>query len=402
MNFCETDIKLMQLIQRRNLGKSSIRKYNVVFSEIYEIVGKTPSQLIDEAKKEEQPFINKEGIPQVLDLSERKINSYQLVYNNFLENRDISESTKRHKMLMFRAIFKEYDIAMPKMVQYNTLIARTRIKDIPSWDDVRRSLDFCKTSRDKALVCLLATSGMRGGDVVNLTIQDFLEATSIYNHGSDLDELLSRDPYEIIPCYDFFPEKTKKDGNLCITFNTGECTNFIFKHIKARIEEGYSVELESPLFRGSGRISEFLTVDWLRRILKSLNVSLNLGRDKNGLFGKFRGHNLRKLFSTTCRQNITNVVVKADKYSELDVVSIFTGHIPPNMSNSEIYDAVDSEDSFDSYLRKNYEALIPYLAIDKEKFSVKEDKNNLENEILKIKESFDVLLNNKEQLSSKY
>lgn len=204
-------------------------------------------------------------------------------------------------MLMFRAIFKEYDIKMPKMVQYNTLIRRTRVKDIPSFNDVRKSLDFCKTSRDKALVCLLATSGMCGGDVVSLTIQDFLEATSIYNHGMDLDELLSMNPYDIVPCYDFFPEKTKKDGNLCITFNTGECTNFIFKHIKARIEEGYSVELESPLFRGSGRISEFLTVDWLRRILKSLNDSLNLGKDKNGLFGKFRGHNLRKLFSTNCR-----------------------------------------------------------------------------------------------------
>jgi len=314
MEFSETDIKLMQLVQRRKLDNSSMRKYNVVFREIYELIGKTPSQLIAEAKKEEQPFTNEECIPQILDLSERKINTYQLTYNNFLENREIAESTKKHKMLMFRALFKEYDIKMPRMIQYDTLISRTRNKDIPSWENVRRSLDFCKTSRDKGLVCLLATSGMRGGDVVRLTIQDFLEATSIYNHNMDLDELLSMNPYEIIPCYDFFPEKTKKEGNLCITFNTGYCTHFIFKHIKARLEEGYSVELESPLFRGSGRISEFITVDWLRRILQSLNVSLNLGRDKNGLFGKFQGHNLRKLFSTTCRQNITNVVVKADKY----------------------------------------------------------------------------------------
>ena len=401
MKFAETDVKLMQLIQRRNLGKSSMIKYNVVFREIYGLIGKTPSELIAEAKKEEQPFINEEGIPEILDLSERKINTYQLAYNNYLESREIAESTKKHKMLMFRAIFKEYDIKMPRMVQYNTLISRTRVNDIPSWDDVRRSLDFCKSNRDKALVCLLATSGMRGGDVVRLTVQDFLEATSIYNHGMNLDELLSKNPYEIIPCYDFFPEKTKKDGNLCITFNTGECSYFIFKHIKARLDEGYPVELESPLFGGTGRFSNFLTVDWLRRILQSLNVSLNLGRDKNGLFGKFRGHNLRKLFSTTCRQNITNVVVKADKYSELDVVSIFTGHTPPNMGNSEVYDAVDSEDHFDSYLRKNYEALIPYLTIDKKVVPIKEGNKNLEfDEIMKIKESVNALLDNREHLTS--
>lgn len=391
----------MQLIQRRNLGKSSIRKYNVVFKEIYDIIGKTPSQLIAEAKKEEQPFNNEEGIPQLLDLSERKVNSYQLLYNNLLESRDISESTKRHKMLIFRAIFKEYDITMPKMVQYDTFISRTRLKDIPTWDDVKRSLKYCKNNRDKALVCLLSTSGMRGGDIVSLTIQDFLEATSIYNHKSSLDKLLSKNPFQIIPCYDFFPEKTKKDGNLCITFNTGECTHFIFEHIKDRIKEGHSVELESPLLRSTGRISEFVTVDLLGRILNNLNHSLNLGKDKNGIFGKFRGHNLRKLFSSTCRRNITNVVVKADKYSELDVVSIFTGHIPPNTSNSEIYDAVDSEDSFDSYLRKNYEALIPYLTINKKQTPIEKENNNLEGEIMKIKESVDILMSNKSQLVSK-
>ena len=246
----------------------------------------------------------------------------------------------------------------------------------------------------------MATSGMRGGDIVSLTIQDFLEATSIYNHSSELDELLSKNPYEIIPCYDFFPEKTKKEGNLCITFNTGECTYFIFEHIKERIKEGHSVELESALFRNSGS-SDFLSADWLRRILQRLNNNLKIGKDKNGLYGKFRGHNLRKLFSSTCRRNITNVVVKADKYSELDVVSILTGHVPPNMSNSEIYDAVDSEDHFDSYLRKNYEALIHYLIIDKEQYSVKEDNKNLEyDEIIKIKESVNVLLNNREQIIS--
>ena len=389
----------MQSIQRRNLGKASIRKYNIVFREVYKLIGKTPSQLIAEAKKEEQPFTNEEGNPQVLDLSERKINTYQLLYNNFLERKGNSEGVKKHKIVYFRALFKEYGIKMPRMIKYNTSIRRTRIKDIPSWDDINRSLGFCKSNRDKVLVSLMATWDMRGGDIVSLTIQDFLEVTSIYNHSMDLDELLSKNPYEIIPCYGFFPEKTQKEGNLCITFNTGECGYYIFEHLKERIKEGYSIELESALFRNSGT-SKFLSADWLRRILQNLNTNLNLGKDKNGLFGKFRGHNLRKLFSTTCRRNITNVVVKADKYSELDVVSIFTGHVPPNMSNSEVYDAVDSEDSFDSYLRKNYEALIPYLTINKEQFSVKEDNKNLENEIIKIKESVDILLNSKNQLVS--
>lgn len=59
MKFAETDIKLMQLIQRRNLGKSSIGKYNVVFREIYGLIGKSPSQLIVEQKKKNNHLLTK-------------------------------------------------------------------------------------------------------------------------------------------------------------------------------------------------------------------------------------------------------------------------------------------------------------------------------------------------------
>ncbi|KZX15713.1 hypothetical protein MBCUT_13240 [Methanobrevibacter cuticularis] len=46
------------------------------------------------------------------------------------------------------------------------------------------------------------------------------------------------------------PIKTINQGNLCVTFNMGECTYYIFEYLKERIEEGYSVKLDEPLFRG--------------------------------------------------------------------------------------------------------------------------------------------------------
>lgn len=128
---------------------------------------------------------------------------------------------------------------------------------------------------------------------------------------------------------------------------------------------------------------------------------MGFGKDKNGYYGKFRAHNLRKLFSTTCRKNITNIVVKNDKYTELDVISIFTGHSPPNMNNSEVYDAIDDVDGPNNPLRQTYESLMPYLTIDKNKQKFEKDDDSLENEIMKIKESVDILLNNKNQLVSK-
>lgn len=43
----------MQLIRRSNLGKLGIRKNNIIFRKIHELIGKTPSQSIAEDKKEE-------------------------------------------------------------------------------------------------------------------------------------------------------------------------------------------------------------------------------------------------------------------------------------------------------------------------------------------------------------
>ena len=113
------------------------------------------------------------------------------------------------------------------------------------------------------------------------------------------------------------------------------------------------------------------------RMFQRLNKELKAGRDKNGIYGKFRSHNLRKLFSTTCRRNITKINNNNDKYSQLDIISIFTGHTPPNMTNSQVYDAVDDMDSDENYLRMTYEALVPYLAINKSNYNICNENQDL-------------------------
>lgn len=75
--------------------------------------------------------------------------------------------------------------------------------------DVKNSLKFCKNRRDKAIVSLISTSGIRESDIVRFTIQDFLDATSIYHDGS-IKDLLTLNPANIVPCYDYIPQKTVK------------------------------------------------------------------------------------------------------------------------------------------------------------------------------------------------
>ncbi|MBZ9570564.1 hypothetical protein KQY27_03265 [Methanobrevibacter sp. TMH8] len=333
-----------------------------------------------------------------MEIEDRKITKYQQQYINYLNKKRITESTKIMRLAAFRCLFNEYNVNLPKNHKFNLINYRIRNKNLPTWNDVRNSLEYCKTSRDKAIISFLATSGLRESDILGFTIKDMINATSIYHNGS-LKDLLSKNPKNIVPCWDFYPLKTRKRGNLCITFNTGECTQFIFQHLKERLQTNELITPKSPLFYGRKK-PHFLTTDSIIKLCQRLNKELKLGKDINRKYGKFRAQNLRKLFSTTCRRNITNVVINRNKFSELDIISIFTGHTPPNMSNSEVYDAVE-DDNPNSYLRKNYESLIPYLTIFKDETNneVKNNNQTIESEILKIKESVDILLNNKNIVS---
>lgn len=118
--------------------------------------------------------------------------------------------------------------------------------------------------------------------------------------------------------------------------------------------------------------------------------------------GKFRAHKLRKLFSTTCRRKINKIAIKMDKYTELDVISIFTGHTPPKMNNSEVYDAVDDIDTKDNHLRQTYESLIPYLSIhdnlNYKNYNLKDEFYNpklIQEDLLELKIAINDLLKNK-------
>lgn len=388
--FSETDIKLMQLVKRRNLSAEREKQYNIAFSELFFLLGKTPTQLLEEAKKEQEPYLDETRIPRIMAIDDRKVNQYQFLYHDYLTKKGNAETTKKEKIQTLRSFYREYYIDLPRSIKFYTKTNRLRTSDIPTWIDVKDSLNYCKTPREKAIVSLIATSGIRESDVVRFTIKDFLDATAIYHDGT-IDDLLTKNPFDIVPLYDFMPIKTINQGNLCITFNTGECSYYIFEYLNERIEEGYSVKPKDPLFRGL-KYPHFMKPAVILRLFQRLNKELKAGKDKNGVYGKFRSHNLRKLFSSTCRRNITKINTNNDKYSQLDLISIFTGHTPPNMSNVEVYDAVDDMDGEDNYLRKTYESLIPYLSIsgniNNESYGLEDDFYNpklIQEDLLELK-----------------
>ena len=312
---------------------------------------------------------NKTGTYEILELEDRGVTKYQFQYYNYLKNRNLADRRIRLKLNTYRALLGEYDIEKPKNI--NIVISNDRIRDedIVSWREVELALSFCKGIRDKAIISFFATTGLRSSDVRRLTIGDLIKACDIYFEDDDektLNNLLDKNPDEIIPCWEIMPSKTSKNSQLCVTFNTSEASMYLWQYLNARIsyniKKGRNEILEpnDPLFATS--TNNELKSTAIEKLFQRINKQLGDKMDKNGKYCRFRSHSLRKLFSTTCRRNLTQVVVNSDKTSEIDIVSIFTGHVPPNESNSKVYEAIES-DSHDSYLRKTYLALSPYLSI---------------------------------------
>lgn len=368
--FSETDAKLSMMVERRNLTKDAIKNYNTVFKEIHELFDVTPSDIVRIGKREQKPYIDNEtGNHDLLDLEDRSVTIYQFNYYNYLKSRGLTNRTIKLKLDTFRALLGEYDIQKPKPIKITIQNDRIRDEDIVSWREVETAMSFCKSIRDKAIISFFATTGLRSSDVRRLTIGDLINACDIYfdnNEEKTIDNLLAKNPEEIYPCWEIMPSKTAKKSQLCVTFNTPEASTYMWQYLHNRIEynirKGRNEILKSdyPLFATS--TNKELKSTAIEQLFQRLNKQLGDKMDKNGKYRRFRSHSLRKLFSTTCRRNITQVVVNSDKTSEVDIISIFTGHVPPNESNSKVYEAIES-DSHDSYLRKTYLALSPYLSI---------------------------------------
>ncbi|WP_405305581.1 tyrosine-type recombinase/integrase [Methanobrevibacter sp.] len=363
IKFTETDPKLMLMVKRRSLTKNAKKNYDTIFNEIYNLLKVTPSEIVEIGKKEQKPFINDEGLVDILDLEDRKVTEYQIKYKDHLDKKGNAESTKKLKLDTYRALLGEYNIQKPKSPKIKIKKDRIRESDIISWRDVEKAMNISKGIREKSIIAFLATTGMRGTDMLNLNIKDLITGCKIYfDDGEEhtLENLLKKDPQSIIPCYEIMPTKTDDKSQLAMTFNTPECSEYLWQYLKERIDKKGELKPSDPLF--ANRSNRRIKIGSLEKMFQRLNKQLGDEKDKNGVYGKFRKHSMRKLFSTTCRKNMLNISLNSDKTTEMDVVSIFTGHVPPNESNSKAYEAIP-DDSEDSYLREIYFKLVPYLSI---------------------------------------
>jgi integrase len=287
------DPLFITFVTDRDLSSSTIRIYAMHLQKFCNVVGKYPTQLIEEAEDEEDEEIRSR---------KRKIKKYIEMYHTWLIEGDYAPSRIRVAITVVRSFYNHNDILIPT-------IQKTKIRDeevnheiysIPNIDDIRHAMKYIKSWKWKAAVLLMMSSGMGLSEIISLKIKNFLEAIKIYIEDISIDNV---DQIESI-CNKILKEKDivgewrvirSKTKYPYITFNTTESNHAICEYLL----EYPPKSIDEPLFRNpySNNVPAKTCHQFFYRVNARAGFK-NIGRQTF-----FRSHNLRKFFVSTLLKN---------------------------------------------------------------------------------------------------
>lgn len=262
----------------RNLKQSSIRSYAVVLNNYVQIQQTDINTLIQEADLEEE---------QAIRPSKRKIKQRLIQYKITLQEQKLHDRTINDRLTKIRTFYSQFDITPPN-------IPRNKVKHIETYkqlltpEHIRKAVNTSKNYKIRAIILFMASSGTAAKETSNITIQDFIEATSEYHNETQIERvipsLINRD--DIVPTFNIIRNKTQTPY---FTFCTPETTQYILTYLQNEILKR-ELHPNDSLFNISSQ--------GIQTNLKRINDVCDFGwKTKTCRF--FHSHGLRKFFGTT-------------------------------------------------------------------------------------------------------
>lgn len=352
MKFGDSDqIVFETWVLRQGLEKSTFKTYLQCLKKYCEVTGMTPVELITEAEAEEESGIR---------MRNRRINLHLLKFRKALEDENKAPSTINLYYYAIRSFYDAMDIELPRIRRpsgdicleqnYGRLITRKEL----------RALVSMAPPREKALIYLMALSGMAQAEARRLTIRKFLDAAgdAIGRELKTVEDLFEaeEDLKEEIITLDIV---RKKVNYRYMTFIPPEATREIINYLKERMygrnEKIRVRDYEGALFvkRNGEDIDRDIIVTNFRRI------GLEAGfKKRDGAYSFWRAHALRKYFISTIINKIGDKIL----------ADFLAGHKISDVDRAYWY--MDPED-----LKRRYMKALPYLSIDGVEVRTIEDRD---------------------------
>ncbi|MDO9044324.1 MAG: tyrosine-type recombinase/integrase [Methanobacteriaceae archaeon] len=277
---------------KKDIRKGTQRSYTVAMKKYCQLTNMSPAELIDEAELEETNGIK---------MSRRKIETHVLGFKKDLKDKGIARSTTNLYISAIRSFYDAFDIVFPKLrMEKGDLTLEENYGKLMKKEEILE-LANAANNREKALIYLMALSGMAQQEARNLTVNKFLQSTSeainkqiksvddLFNYESELSQ-------EILT----FHITRQKVNYRYITFVPPEATREIINYLKERSygrnEKIRIKDNDSPLFVNNygNEMSSDVVVTNFRRIGEKIGL-----KKKKGKYSYWRAHSLRKYFIST-------------------------------------------------------------------------------------------------------
>lgn len=351
MTFSLEDQTIIDLwVLNKNLEDSTLKTYLQILKKFCEIMELSPAELISDADAEEDNGIK---------LRNRKINIYFLKFKKKMIQEGKAENTINLYINAIKSFYDAMDIQLPKIkTSRGDISLEKNYGKLISKEELLKLINIA-APREKALIYLMALSGMSQKEARSLTLENFFNAAgnSIKKEINSVEDLFE---YEEKICSEVLTlEIIRKKANYrYITFLPPEATIQIIYYIRERMfgrnEKIRIKNIKSPIFvKNTGKPADRdIIVTNFRRI----GIMAGFKKEK-GSYSFWRAHSLRKYFISTIINEI----------SHKDEANFMAGHKISDVDRA--YWFVKTKKLKEIYLKA-----LPYLSIDNAKvIDVKSD-----------------------------
>lgn len=315
---------MQEIILLNKISESTKKLYEIAHNQYTTYHNMTWAELIQEAEEDENNIIK---------INKRRIKDRLQQFIYYLLEQNKSTNTITSYLTRIIKMYKTNDIEVPSL-KYPRKDHEETYEDLPSREEIRKVMQNTST-KNKALISFIASSGLSIVEVASLTFRDFHDATSEYHDKTEnvLEFLLALEgKSKVIPTWHVQRRKTKVSH---VTFNSPEATRYIVEYAKELVlsEE---VRMDDKLFNYSSKKGVGAT-------FARLNDKHRLGWTKTRR--RFHAHALRSFFATTLTSRGVSYLT----------TEFLLGHSID--STRSAYYKADVE-----HLRREYVQVLPYLS----------------------------------------
>ena len=268
---------LQEIHHAKSHSKSSKKIYKNAVKQYCKYNKLSLSELIKEADEEEEAGIRWKN----RKLKKRLIDFRQELIKNYKKN------TIQSYFNAIRSIYHYFEIEIHDLPALNkksiNVSEPINYVDLPTKEIIKKALKIAD-NRMNAIILFMSSSGCAKRETLNLTIQDFIDATKDYHNSNNINEVIEilKEREDVIPMFRLKRQKTNK---YYYTFCSPEAVTSLISYMLTLEQELQPTDKLFPIHE-----------DYVTMLFVRINNILKLG--KKGTYNRFRSHMLRKFHAS--------------------------------------------------------------------------------------------------------